>query len=321
MTSRLAFALALSFLVAVSFAASEWDPVKGVKDIDAVERALRSLVISPHLSAAQRASSKRVVDDVHSIVAELESGKVMSKKVKAEKVSAAIKELQKLQEEWQRVLQDAKSRSEASDQQVAALEKKLAEKKALLAKDEKMFKLYTMEKELAEKKLELQSLEDKKAQAHSKAEEDDERQQGTIVAKLSEMAKSMAAAKSNGNASVISTSKTLEAIVADLRSRATKLSASLRELDMGEKKREAEIASIAEKKFPGEKGRSMRNYVLKKERRTYKKERAAKQAELAEISKALGSIEAGNVKALQDTLSKMGSEFKALQAKTKNFLY
>merc|ERR1719191_1207304 len=61
----------------------------------------------------------------------------------------------------------ARLSAEETKAKLAELEKNLKAKKELLAKEEQMIKLYTLQKELAEKKLQLQNLIEKKEQAEN----------------------------------------------------------------------------------------------------------------------------------------------------------
>merc|ERR1712039_366091 len=81
--------------------------------------------------------------------------------------------------------------SKATGSNWTELERKIAQKKALLAKDEKELKLARLEKELLEKKMQLQKLV-----AAKKAAESQEKQQQESAAEQQQVAKLLAAAKS-----------------------------------------------------------------------------------------------------------------------------
>merc|ERR550514_548913 len=79
------------------------------------------------------------------------------------------------------------------EDKLAKMEKELAAKKALLAKDQDEIKVLSLEKELAEKRIQLEGLEEAKDKAaKEKATQDEEVRQRDMVAKLVNMAKGLA---------------------------------------------------------------------------------------------------------------------------------
>jgi len=338
MSLRTLLALALCLNVAARVVDTQFNPAKSVQVLDAVEEALRKMTSLPHLSAAQLSSAKKVTDDVHRIVSEIESNKSLSEKAKGEKVGNAIKELEGLQTEWDQAVAMAAKKAKAADEKYFALKNELDKKEELLAKDEKMLTITSLEKELDEKKLKLAQAQ---AQAREQANKEDARQQDVMVAKLVNMAKAMSATKTQPKAAAATRgaakkdsalkSGVLKPILANLQERAQNITAFLKKMDVTEQKHEAELNALVEKKAASltkgkgsaeaAKTRSMLKSVVKQETRKYKKARASKQSELNELKEAIKSIEKGDVKALQNTMLKMQRDVKAMQSNSKSFLY
>merc|ERR1719478_1185024 len=140
-------------------------------------------------------SAKTVAQSVEQTVAELESpkGKLLSKEAKATKVTAAIKMLQGLEGDFQKMA------TQSVSQRKADLMKQLHDKEAMLAKEQKELKVIKLEEKLAEKKLALEKLvemKNEKEQAGAQKEaqkEAAERQE--MVANVLNMAKSLQAAQ------------------------------------------------------------------------------------------------------------------------------
>jgi chromosome segregation ATPase len=279
--------------------------------------------MSPEMIGA----AKQVTLEVEQAAKEIESGS-SSKTEKMKLVGNAITSLQSLQGKWEKAAKDALAKEKAAEEKesgaaarIAGLKKELEQKRAMLAKDETMLKEAQMQKEILEKA--------EKAEGGSREEA---RQQAAELASLEAMAKSMSSApkvaeKQHAQA-YSKVPAPLEHVVADLRARAKNLTAALERLDSEEEKRDGELEKVAGKQVPtqGKKdaiqqGQKMLTMLRKQAKRSYKKARAVKAAELAELNDAIGSIEKGDVKALSNLMAKMQHESKQLNAKAKNFLY
>merc|ERR1719356_757752 len=273
-----------------------------VADINAVEQALAKLTSNPRMSPDMVGAAKQVTQEVEQAAKEIESGS-SSKAEKMKLVGRAVTSLQSLQGKWEKAAKDALAKEKAAEEKetsaaarIAQLKKQQEQKKAMLAKDETMLKEAQMQKEILEKA--------EQAEGGSKEEA---RQQEAELASLEAMAKSMSSApKAAEKQHAQEHSKvpaSLEHVVADLRARARNLTAALERLDSEEKKREAELEgawpSVAGKQLPtqGKKdaiqqGQKMLTMLRKQAKRGYKKARAVKAAELAELNDAIG-IEKG----------------------------
>jgi len=298
-----------------------------VAAINAVEQALAKLTSNPRMSPEMVGAAKKVTQEAEQAAKEIESVNT-SKAEKMKLVGHAITSLQSLQGTWEKAAKDALANEKAAEDKetsaaarIAVLKEKLEQKKAMLAKDETMLKEAQMQKEILEK-----------AEQAEGGSQEEARQQEAELASLEAMAKTMSAApKAEDKEHVQAHSKvpaSLEHVVADLRSRAKNLTAALERLDTEEKDREAELEKVANKQVPtqGQKdaiqqGQKVLTMLKKQAKRSYKKARAVKAAELAELNEAIGSIEKGDVKALSKLMAKMQHETKQLSAKSKNFLY
>jgi len=314
-------AVLITSVVVACSAVTVYNPPNAGVALDAVEKALTNIVNSPNLSKDQLAQAKKVSSDIEKTVAELETpkGKLLSKEAKAAKVTASIKELQALQSDWQK----------ASEKTIASrkeeLMKKLKEKEAELAKDNKMLKVIKLEKQLAEKKLALEKLvEMKNEKAASQEEQKKQAAQQEMVSNLLKAAKSLQASKG----APAKDGKALTGVQTFLEGRMKEVSSSISKLDAAEKKREAEIEAAVGAQVPANgktdaivKGRSLLNVLLKKEKRNFKKSEATLKNELHELTEAVTSIKKGDGAALAKVMNHMQGEMKALQAKSQKFLY
>jgi chromosome segregation ATPase len=293
-----------------------YDPPMAAKALDDVEKALSQITHLPHLTKEQLAQAKKVSDDVEKTITELESpaGQKLSKEARNAKVTASVKELENLQTTW------SKSADEAIATKKAALEKELKDKEAELEKDEKMMKVLTLEKKLAEKKLKLQNMIDAKnaEQAKRQAEKEAAEQQA-MVSKVKE-------AMNLKDKTVVADK--LKPVMTYLESRKKTVSDSLAKIDDEEKKRTAEItaltsakAPVKDGKDPLEKSQGMLKQLAKQEHRAYLKARAPLQSELKELNEAVDGIKKGDVAALSKVMSHMQNEMKNSQAKSQKFLY
>jgi chromosome segregation ATPase len=290
-----------------------------VAAIDAVEQAMHKLTDNPHMNPEMLAAAKKVSQEVDDAAKQIESGKGSMALV-----AHAIGDLQGLQAKFESSAKDALAKEKAAEakeksaaDRIAELKKKLEEKKALLAQDENMLEAAKMQKDMLEKA--------EKAEGGAK---EDQRQQQQELASLEAMAKSMQAPDKNHTEVHSKVPKSLEHVVADLKARAANITSALARLDSDEKAREAEMEKFVGDKVPttGKKdaiqqGQKMLTMLKKQARRSYKKARAVKAAELNELTEAIGSIEKGDVKALTKLMGKMEHETKQMSAKSKNFLY
>jgi hypothetical protein len=301
--------------------------------LDSIEAALTAVVNNKHLSAAQLKSAKTVAASVEATVTELESakGKQLSKEARAAKVTAAIKELQDLQDEWQ------KAATQAVSQKKADLMKQLASKEAELAKEQKMLKVINLEKALAEKKLALEKLvEMKNARERDGAQQQAQKEAAErqeMVSNVLNMAKSLQAAQGKPVSTAHAAAKVtdgkpamLKTVLAHLESRMNNVTASLEKIDAAEKKHEAELKDAMKAPKNGTtdaigKGASLLKILLKKEHRQFDKSRAALKTEYKELHEAVTSIKKGDVAGLTKVMAHMQGEMKALEAKSHNFLY
>jgi chromosome segregation ATPase len=298
-----------------------------VAAINAVEQALAKLTSNPRMSPEMVAAAKQVTQEVDQAAKEIESGS-SSKAEKMKLVGRAVTSLQSLQGKWEKAAKDALAKEKAAEEKetsaaarIATLKKELEQKKAMLAKDETMLKEAQMQKDILEK-----------AEQAEGGSREEARQQAAELASLKAMAESMSSApKAAEKQHARAHSRVpapLEHVVADLRARAKNLTTALERLDSEEEKRDGELEKVAGKQVPtqGKKdaiqqGQKMLTMLRKQAKRSYKKARAVKAAELAELNDAIGSIEKGDVKALSNLMAKMQHESKQLNAKAKNFLY
>jgi hypothetical protein len=311
------FRKGLFCLFVIGAAGAVYEPPKA---LDAVEKALDQITHLPHLTKDQLAEAKKVSADVENTIAELESpaGQKLSKESRNAKVTASVKELENLQMTW------SKSADVALAERKVALEKDLKEKEGELEKDQKMMKVLTLEKKLAEKKLKLQNMIDEKnAQQAKRQAEKEAAEQQAMVSTVMTLAKNVKAAKDK---TVVA--DTLKPVMSYLEKRKKTVSDSLDKIDTEEKKREAEINALTSTKMPVKNGtdplaksQGMLSMLAKQEHRAYLKARAPLQSELKELTQAVDGIKKGDVAALSKVMEHMQSEMKNLQAKSQKFLY
>merc|ERR1719281_962976 len=190
------------------------------------------------------------------------------------------------------------------EQRMASLKAQLAAKKAELAKDEKEIKLFALQKALAEKKLELENLlEQKMKQKDGKSEDThatEERR--ALVAKLTDLAKNLAVAKS----------ATKDGAVASLQQLTGEEKAMIAKMDAADKKDQAELDMMAKSTSKADhelkKSQSILKMLRKKTHRKYLQVKAMKKAELAELEAAITEVKKGDAKALTATVHKMEAE-------------
>jgi len=306
----------LLFGLASSLDEGTWGPSDSVHALDAVITAVDNIAKNPHLTPSSLAEAKHVAEDVKGDIEAVENGK-LTKAQAHEKVGAAMKELTAFAANLTKVSSNL--------DRVSMLKKQLAEKKAELAKDENMLKIFKLKKELAEKKLMLQKLINQKASAENSHKADQEE-----VAKTSAMVKDLVAMAKNlrGANSTKELPAPLKAVLATVQARDHAVSDALAKMDAEEKKSEASLDAAMQKQMPTKgkgdalaKGQSMLKLLKTQEHRQFAKARALKQIELKELKDAEASIEKGDIAGVQKVVIKMQQESQKLQAKTGNFLY
>jgi len=326
-------AVLVACLAIVSTSMTVYDPPEAGPALDAVEKALATIVNNPHLPKPMMVMAKKAVANVEDTVHFLESkeGKALSKAERGAEVMSAIKQLQDLQSSWQ------KASSESISDRKAALMKQLKEKEAELVKDKKMMKVLNLEKALAEKKLALQKLIEQKQNAAAKKESEKEtKEQDDMVANVLFMERTLASAK--GASAKMSDAvkkategkpKLLATVSTYLNGRMAILSANMKQIDDAQKKREAEIkatlggdaagaAKTKEEKEEMKKSQAILTMLMKKEARNAKKMRAGLQSEYNELSSAAAEIKKGDLQKLAEVMQHMQGEKKAKSGK---FLY
>merc|ERR1719352_2255123 len=142
MTLRMAV-LSLLAAVAVGTDTEMWGPADGVKAFAALEAALTKIT-SIHMSAEESKHAEKVAADVRAAIKVVESNSTnFTKSQKNAKVGQAVQELMELQAEFKPRKQLSQ---EEAKKKMADLEQQLKAKKELLAKEESMIKLYTLQK-------------------------------------------------------------------------------------------------------------------------------------------------------------------------------
>jgi len=329
----------LACLVAVSTSVTVYDPPEAGPALDAVEKALASIVSNPHLPKAMMAEAKKAVANVEDTVHYLETkeGKALSKAQRGAKVMSAIKQLQDLQSSWQKA-----STISIADRKTALM-KQLKDKEAELVKDKKMMKVLNLEKTLAEKKLALQKLiEQKQNAAASKESEKATKEQDDMVANVLDMEKTLMTEQRVGTKTGASVKmsdavkkatankpKLLATVSAFINGRMAILAGNMKTIDEAQTKREAEIKATlggdaaGAAKTPAEKeemkkSEAILTMLMKKEARNGKKMRAGLQSEYNELSSAAAEIKKGDLQKLSEVMQHMQTEKKA---GSKKFLY
>lgn len=290
-----------------------WGPSDSVHALDGVIAAVDKIAHNPHLSPEKLAKARHVAEDIKGDIEAVESGN-LTKQQAHEKVGAAIKELTAFEADLHKAPAD----------RLAMLKKQLAEKEALLKKDQNMMKLLNLKKQLIEKKLMLQKLLAQKAAAEDsqKADEAEVKKTSAMVKKVLNMTKGL-----EGAAEAVK-SATLQAVLGAVKSRQQEVSEALAKADAEQKKDEASLDSTIKKQLPAQgkgdavsKGQSMLKLLKTQERRKFAKARALKQIELKELKEAQTKVEKKDVAGLWKVLARLQQEGQALQAKSGNFLH
>lgn len=300
--------------LAVGTDSEMWTPHDGVKAFAALESALNKIT-SIHMSAEESKHAEKVAADVRDAIKVIESNSTnLTKAQRQAKIGAAVKELMQLQAEFKPKAQLSEEQRKAK---LAQLEKDLKAKKELLAKEENMIKLYTLQKELAQKKLQLQNLIEKKEQAEAakKSGAADAAEEVKFVSKMFDVTKDLA--KADKKAELPASVKTA---LAEVKSRAKKESDELAKMETANKKAMADLdASVKKMSIKGED--KMIHKLKKQEQREFKKRRAQQQVQLNELKTLEQSIEQRDSQKMAATLHKMEHDAKALTARSGDFLH
>jgi len=273
--------------------------------LNQVDKALDH-ILKLHLAPEVRKLAEKVAADVHKDIAAIVTGSKLSSDAKHAKVGEALKEMMALEATLAKPLPSKNITS--LEQRMASLKAQLAAKKAELAKDEKEIKLFTLQKALAEKKLELENLLEQKMKQKNGKSEDAEatKERKAVVAKLTDLAKNLAAAKTEAR----------DGVVTDLEKLSSEEKAMILKMDAADKKDQAELDTIAKSTSKADhdlkKSQSILKMLRKKTHRKYLQVKAMKKAELAELEAAITEIKKGDAKALQATVHKMQAELKAV---------
>jgi hypothetical protein len=288
----------------------------GPKDLSQVDKALDH-ILKLHLAPEVRKLAEKVAADVHKDIAAIATGSKLSSDAKHAKVGEALKEMMALEATISKPFVAEPSKNITSlEQKMASLKAELASKKALLAKEEKEIKLFTLQKALAEKKLELENLlEQKMKQKNGKSEDtQDSKERRAVVAKLTDLAKNLAVAKTAAK----------DGAVTDLEKLSSEEKAMIAKMDAADKNDQAELDTMAKSTGKADhelkKSQSILKMLRKKTHRKYLQVKAVEKAELAELEAAITEIKKGDAKALQATVQKMQAQLNAV-AKPGGFLH
>jgi len=289
----------------------------GPKDLGQVDKALDH-ILKLHLTPEVRKLAEKVSADVHKDIAAIATGSNLTSDARKARVGDAIKEMMALEATMSKPFVPEPSKNITSLQQrMAALKAQLASKKAELEKDEKEIKLFTLQKALMEKKLELQNLLEQKMKEKNGQMQDtvEIKELKAVVAKVTGLSKNLAAAKTAAK----------DGAVVELEKLSGEEKAMIAQMDAADKKDQAELDTFAKTTGKGDhelkKNQVMLKMLRKKTHRKYLQVKATKKAELAELEAAVAEIKKGDAKALQATIQKMQDQLKAATAKPGNFLH
>lgn len=297
-----------------------WKP----DDLVVVDQAIRGL-LKLSLSPEKHQKIQETADKVRKDLEPVTSNKTLTNQARRDLVTAALKEIGGLSVVLTPRAPVDGNNATAMKAKLIAMKKELASKTAMLSEEEQELKLDVLKKELVEKKMQLHKLLNKKRHAKMEvASQDDMEAQSKMVAKLVEMAnavKSDKAGKADKPAA-------LQAIEVDLTKRTVALKADIAKIDSQEQKTVKDMDAVASANIPHlnkddalAKGQVLLDSLKKEEHRKFDKARALKKAELAELQKAIVSIDKGDVKALTEILSKMKHETKDMDARSGRFLH
>jgi len=310
-----------------------WGPDDTVKAFDVIETALKK-VTSMKMSPDMSKKAHKVADDVRSTMTAIESNKNMTKVQKNEKVAEAMKELQSLAMDLQKSNEALEKQHEKDDlanehqkeEHLKELKVELEAKKKELLKDEAMIKLYKLKKELAEKKLQIQKLIEKKNKANAAKESgaEEAKAEGALVSKLMKLKDSVPTDKKAELPGPLKSA--LEEVKAFSKKESDKLATMEKENKQTMAALDAEMQK--EKNVPTQgkddvlaKAPQMMRRLKKEEHRMFLKAQALKKKQLTELKAVEQSIEQHDAKKLNDALLKMQHDAKAAAAKSGDFLH
>lgn len=289
------------FCLLLRLAETSWSPTVGLKQLDEVEGSLRKIAKGyTKWSPSLLTFAKHVSEDVHRVVSEVEAkGSSLTQEDKAHKIAGAVWEL----EELKRTMQKAAGINEQS------LEKTVARSHKLKA---------SLEKQLQEKKVELQHLLAEKRQEEDAEVKEiaDQHDQSDIVAKLVTYVTN----SSSSNQSEIAAAA--PRVIQALEKRAETLSLALKSLDAEEQKAVAHHRQ--ERKamgFGSIKAQMNLATVWKHQQKRYHKVVSVKKSEMDDIKIAVKSIQDGDWATLQKTTKKMKRAARASEARGGHFLH
>lgn len=304
-----------------------WGPSDSMKAFGAIESALEK-VTSLHMSPDESKKAHKVAEDVRNAIAAVESNHTnMTKAQRNEKIAGAMQELQGLAVD----LKNAKKVHFMNDKQIEAKEEHLKElkaemekKKEELAKDESMIKLYTLQKELAMKKLQLQKLIEKKNEAKASKESGaaNVKAESALVDKLTKLTGSLPSDKK------AELPTPLKSALAEVKALSKKESDELAKMDKDNKQAMASLDAEMKKAIPTKgkddalaKGQQMMRRLKKEEHRSFMKAQVQRKRQITELNAVAQSIEQHDAKKLSDTLVKIQHEAKAAAAQSGDFLH
>jgi len=301
-----------------------WGPSDSVKAFGAIEAALKKVIALP-MSTEESAKAHKVADDVRQTIAVVESSTNMTKAQKNEKVAKIMSEMKDLAMDLKKA-KLAQPSDESKIEHLKELKAELAKKKEELQKDEAMIKLYSLQKELAEKKLALQKLIEKKNQKESskEASAQDAKAESELVGKLMKMTGALA----NVTDKKADLPAPLKAALSEVKAFSKKESDELAKMEKSNKQMMATLDAQMKMSVPTmgkddalAKGQQMMRRLKKEEHRKFMKEQVQKKAQLSELKTIETSIEQHDAKKLTDVLQKMQHEAKAEAAKSGDFLH
>jgi len=276
-------------------------------DVEMVSKALDAILNNPHLSKEQLTAAQQVATKVKQSLTEVTTQKLKGE-ARRKVVGEAIAALTGLQTQFEKNAADAKAKDEASEHHLEDLEKEMEAKKALLAKDEDQIKVLDLEKELAEKKLKLDTLMEKKQAAAAKKTADEEKHDREELFTAME---AMTGHDANASAKT--------SLLARLDARMKKVNAAIANIDADEKAAAEKIDGV---KTNGDaKMAKMFKQLRKEEHRKFAKSKSIKTRELTDLKKADESAEKNDADGVKAALSKLKNDAKTNDAKSGNFLH
>lgn len=266
-----------------------WGPADSVHALDAVIAAVDKVANNKHLTPERRARAQHVAEDIKKDIEAVEGGN-LTKQQAHERVGHAMQELSAFEAELMNQTAQAKN----TEDRIAMLKKRLADKQAELAKDKSLMKLLKLKKELVEKKLMLQNLLAQKAASEG----------GHDATETASLVKNLVAmGKAGMNKTSLERVQAREKEVADglakMDAKHTKNEGAFKAFNSGNATRETKMLKM----------------LKSQEKRIFKKARALKQEELNELKEAEASVKQGDVARLRKVLGKIEHEGDAKSGK------